>query len=115
MNIFKKAISELKRRFLSVHYRISKKNYQHAFLSYLKFIGVKLDGKPKFFARDVKLDLSNPSLISIGEGSVITSKVTILTHDYSIECGLVAIGKEDPVYESLINKPVTIGKNVFVG
>lgn len=105
----------IEKKFLTVRYLFGTKSYCKGMNKYLKHFGITLDGNPKFVARDVKFDSSDPSKITIGEGSVITSKTTILVHDYSIECGLVAIGKEDPVYESLFIREVKIGKNCFLG
>lgn len=82
---------------------------------YLRFIGCDIEGHVKFFAPDVRIDFYDPSKIHIGAGSVITSGVTILVHDFSIECGLTAIGKCDPEFEQLIVRDVSIGKNCFVG
>ena len=105
----------IEKKFLSLRLLFGTKCYCRGMNKYLKHFGITLNGKPKFVARDVKFDSTKPSEISIGEGSVITSKVTVLVHDYSIECGLVAIGKQDPVYESMFIRPVVIGKNCFIG
>ncbi|MBQ8885438.1 MAG: acyltransferase [Clostridia bacterium] len=115
MNLIRKISLAVQKKMLAVKYAVSAKWYEKASLKYLKKLGVKLDGKPKFVARDVKFDSTDPSKISIGEGTVVTSKVTILVHDYSIECGLVTIGKQDPVYESMFIREVKIGKNCFIG
>ena len=115
MKKFKKIIAAIKRKNLRIKMLFSEKWYVKSSNNYLKYIGCDVQGMVKFIAPDVKLDLSDPSKIHIGDGTVITSKVTILVHDYSVECGLVAIGKQDPVYESLFIKDVYIGNNVFVG
>lgn len=115
MNKFKKICLVLEKKLLGLKYVISEKWYIRSSVKYLRHAGVNLTGKPKFIARDVKFDMTDPSKISIGEGSVITSRVTILCHDYSIECGLVTIGEEDPEYESVFLREVTIGNNCFIG
>ncbi len=115
MSKFKIIRSKLKKKTLTLKLLFSEKWYVKSANKYLKFIGIDLEGKVKWIARDVKLDLSNPSMIHIGNETVITSGVIILVHDYSIECGLVAIGKQDPIYESKFMKPVFIGNNVFIG
>ena len=115
MNKFKKIIACIKKKNLTIKYLISEKWYVNSYNKYLKYIGCNLDGKLKYIARDVKIDYTDPSKIHIGDSTVITSKVTILVHDYSIECGLVTIGKENPIYESLFIKDVYIGKNCFIG
>lgn len=115
MNKLKLIKLALEKRFLSVRYLFGTKSFCKGMYKYLKHFGLNLKGKPKFVARDVKFDSADPAKITIGEGCVITSKVIVLVHDYSIECGLVAIGKQDPVYESMFIKPVVIGKNCFIG
>lgn len=115
MNKLKKIALAVEKKLLGLKYVVSEKWYIRASVKYLRHLGVRLDGTPKFIARDVKLDTTDPTLISIGEGSVVTSRVTILVHDYSIECGLVAIGQEDPEYESRMLRSVKIGRNCFIG
>lgn len=115
MNKLKLIKLAIEKKFLSLRYLFGTKCYCRGMNKYLKHFGVNLTGKPKFVARDVKLDSTDPSKITIGDGCVITSKVTILVHDYSIECGLVAIGKQDPVYEAMFIREVKIGNNCFIG
>ncbi len=115
MNVVKKCIRAMGRKSLAFKSAVSTKWYCKSMNRHLRRFGVNLTGTPKFIARDVKFDSTDPSKISIGEGTVITSKVTVLVHDYSIECGLVAIGKQDPVYESMFLREVKIGDNVFIG
>ncbi|MCC8195496.1 MAG: acyltransferase [Ruminococcus sp.] len=50
----------------------------------------------------------------IGEGSSITSQTIILTHDYSIDYGMIAAGLER-THEFKAVKSVKIGKNTFIG
>ena len=114
MNKLKKIFLTLERALLSIKYVINEKWYIKANEKYLKHMGVCIN-HPKFIARDVKIDSTDPSKITIGKNTVITSKVTLLVHDYSIECGLVAIGKQDPAYESLFIRPIVIGDNCFIG
>lgn len=115
MNKFKKIIATIKKKNLRLKSLVSEKWFVKSSNRYLKYIGVDVNGMVKFIAHDVKLDFTDPSKIHIGDGTVITSKVTILVHDYSIECGLVAINKQDPEYESLFIRDVYIGKNCFIG
>lgn len=86
----------------------------NAIIKYYKNNNVNFIGKPKFIAYHTKLDCTEGK-ITIGDNSVITYGTIILTHDYSIEAGLVAINKQDKEYESKFVKDVTIGKNVFIG
>lgn len=117
MNKFKKIFLAIEKKMLTFKYAVSEKWYVKGVEKYYRHLGVNFDGggRPKFIARDVKIDSTAPQNVYIGEGSVITAKTTILVHDYSIECGLVAIGKEDPVFESIFIREVRIGKNCFIG
>ena len=60
-------------------------------------------------------DLIFPSKIHIGENTVIAKGSIILVHDYSIECGLECIGKNNQDYEVQFLKDVYIGNNCFIG
>lgn len=115
MNKCRKLISVFKLKNARLKQFFSEKWYVRSINNYLKYIGCDLIGKIKFFAYDAKLDLTDPSKIHIGNGTVITSKVLILVHDYSIECGLVSINKQDSTFESLFIKDVRIGNNCFIG
>lgn len=115
MNKAKKVIATIRKRFLRIKSFISTTWYVNSANRYLRFIGCDLKGHVKFIAPDVKIDYFDPSRIHIGAGSVITSGVTILVHDFSIECGLTAIGKNDPEYEQLMVRDVVIGNNCFIG
>ena len=100
---------------LTVSLLFGKKHYMKRIVKILTKAGVIFDGTPKYIDRNAKLDIFGGAKIYIGEGSVITTDVTILTHDYSIDCGLVAINKQDKEREAVFEKDVHIGKNVFVG
>lgn len=51
----------------------------------------------------------------MGEGVTIASMTAILTHDYSVDYGLMAIGEQDPSHEKKIQKDVYIGDQTFIG
>lgn len=91
------------------------KKYMSYVKKYYSLNNVKFDGAgPKFIARDALLDTSGGNIM-IGDGSVVASGSVILTHDYSVEVGLVAIGKEDADFEMVRVGDVSIGKNTFIG
>lgn len=115
MSFFRLIRIQIKRFKLVLKYRLSAKAYDKEMLKYLHFLNVDVKGKPKFIAKDVKFDLTDCSKIHIGKGIVITAGTTLLIHDYSIDCGLIAIGKEDKQYESLMIKDIFIGENCFIG
>lgn len=113
---------KIKRLFLAIyHFRIrlvrfiSNDRYKKISPKYFKKIGVVFTGQPKYINYDVNFDLTKKNMIFIGEGTVITKGCILLTHDYSIECGLVAIEKNNTDYESQFLREIHIGNNVFIG
>ncbi len=94
---------------------ISNEKYRDVSFRYFRDCGVVFQGKPKYINYDVDFDLTAPNLIYVGEGSVIAKGTVLLTHDYSIECGLTAINQTDPEYEMQFLKEIHIGKNCFIG
>ncbi len=89
------------------------KNY----IPFLKSIGVKITGTPRYINYDVKFDSTyNYSLIELNDNCVITGSTIILTHDYSIfhaSIGCNKISKNDPEFRRV--GKVVIGENAFIG
>jgi acetyltransferase-like isoleucine patch superfamily enzyme len=82
----------------------------------LKKLGVKIDGEPIYISATVSFDATDYSLISIGDKTVMSSGVRILTHDFSISRMLYAKGElKDNDPEVSISQKITIGKNCFIG
>lgn len=77
-----------------------------------KIQGVKFDGTPKYIHRNVMLDPLGG--LTIHQNVVISTGVTILTHDYSCTVGLAANG-ERPDSDIALFDSVTIGENSFIG
>lgn len=96
---------------------IAPKSYVRGYTRYLRSLGVRIEGAPKFVAGDAYFDGHDYSLIKLGDGVVISREVMILTHDYSIARALQAIGMagwtgaDTPHHEAA----VTIGGNSFIG
>lgn len=78
----------------------------------LSFVGVKLNGKPRFISTDVRIDSFD--FIEMGERVVISEKVVLLTHDYSYTTALISLD-ELPKTDVSLNKKIIIGSNVFIG
>lgn len=110
-----KILFKLKMKSLTLSMVFGKKHYMKRIVRIYRKAGVVFDGKPKYIDRNAKLDIFGGAKIYIGEGSVITVDTTILTHDYSIDCGLVAVGKQNNEREAVFEKDVHIGKNTFIG
>lgn len=94
---------------------VNNEKYRDVSYRYFKDCGVIFEGKPKYINYDVDFDLTAPGLIHVGEGTVIAKGTVLLTHDYSIECGLTAIDKTDTEYEMQFLKEIHIGRNCFIG
>ena len=91
--------------------------YMRAYTKYLRWIGLKIEGTPKFISSDVYFDGSDYRLISLGDNVVISREVMFLTHDYSITAGLAATGQrlrrgEGELY---VMRPITVGSDCFIG
>lgn len=94
---------------------ISNEKYRDISYNYFKKCGVIFNGKPKYINYDVDFDLTAPGEIFVGENTVIAKQCVLLTHDYSIECGLTAIGKTEPKFEKQFLKEIHIGRDCFIG
>lgn len=88
--------------------------YMNLYTSYLKFLGISVSGCPLYICADLKLDGTNHQSINFGNNIVISSGVQILTHDYSVNKGLISLGIEND-YEIFRLSQVTIDDNAFIG
>ena len=110
-----KIIFKLKKKLLLFHMLFGQKKYMNYLVRLYSKIGVTFEGMPKYIDRSVQLDCFSKGRITIGEGSVIACGTCVLTHDYSIDCGLIAINKNNEENESVFYKDVKKEKNVFIG
>lgn len=94
---------------------LNNEKYRDISYHYFKECGVVFQGKPKYINYDVDFDLTKPNMIFIGENTVIAKGSILLTHDFSIECGLLAIKKNNPNCEVQFLKEIHIGKECFIG
>ena len=114
MNKVKKIFSVIERKCICILNYISPKLYMDIYYEYLKKIGIKMGKvRPNYIDPSAYFDGVDYSLISVGEHSVISKDVLILTHDYSIFRALNLIGKED--IGKRILGPISIGNNCFIG
>ena len=90
---------------------IDSRLYMRFYNALLQRVGVG-GGKPRFIAASVRFDTFN--LISIGERTTISSNTILLTHDYSYTNALIATGQTPPTDVGII-RPITIGRNCFIG
>lgn len=110
--------------FLKVKYsRTSSERY----CSYLRKQGIKIGKNVHFAPKTTNVDVSRPSLVSIGDNCYMNSNFTLLTHDFVSgvfirkyndflpSSGPVAIGSNVRFgVNCTVLKGVTIGNNVFV-
>lgn len=94
--------------------------YMKLYVVFLKRLGYNLTGTPRYISGRVRIDGTDPSLITIGNEVVISSDVRILTHDFSvarIDRALSAMRGETLAIDNERNKVVgiSIGDNSFVG
>ena len=95
--------------------KLRSSQYMKAYNEYLKAAGMDIDGKFKFIHPSVHLDTGYARHIHVGNDCVVSVNSIILAHDYSPECGMIAIGKGDPQNEKKVVRDVYIGHNVFIG
>lgn len=92
----------LQRAYLKILSRLSPQ-------AFYKKVGVTVGRGTRVMGSQYKIFSEEAYLITIGEDCLISSEVTILTHDGSVD----VMRKEYPKAD--IIKPVTIGDNVFIG
>lgn len=92
---------------------VSHRKYMRLLLPLLRGAGLKLTGTPRYIAPTVFMD--DFDKITLGERVVISSHVSLLTHDYSLTTVLIATGQHDGGGDVAIVRPITVGSNVFIG
>ena len=98
------------------------------FVEYLRNCGIKIGEGCKFRPKTTSIDLSRPSLVTIGHNCYMNENFTLLTHDWVSRVfiysgrdfinssGHVKIGNNVSFGQNvMILKGVTIGDNVFIG
>lgn len=112
-------IAMLSRKILKLRLLYAKKtrskSYMKIYNKFLKTCGMDIVGNIKYIHPSVYLDTGYSSKIHIGDNCVISVNSIILAHDFSLECGMSAIGKGDLDNEKKIVSDVYIGENVFIG
>lgn len=114
MKKIKKIFLVITRNVIKLIDYFSPRKYMTLYNLYLKTIGIDISGSPRYIHPSVTFDGKGYSKTHIGNNVVISKNVLLLVHDYSITCGLRAIGKEVE-YESYWLKDIIIKKNVFIG
>ena len=88
------------------------RSYMFYYNKLLRFVGLNLNGTPRFIAKSVKFD--DFKRITLGDRVVVSMNVHFLTHDYSYTTALIAIN-ENPKTDIGIFRNIFVGNNVFIG
>ena len=96
--------------------KLSNKTYKKLYPRYLAWLGVNVSKKfseygDPWISPECRFDAAGYNLITLGDGVTISYGTSILVHDYSIDKALYA--RRDKHGKFL--KPVSIGKNCFIG
>jgi carbonic anhydrase/acetyltransferase-like protein (isoleucine patch superfamily) len=91
---------------------LSPRLYMRLMIPLLRVAGMRFSGAPRYISTGVKFD--DFSMIKLGHRVVISDRVILLTHDYSITTALVALD-EQPDADVAVRKAITVGDNVFIG
>ena len=86
--------------------------YMRALLPLLRRAGVKLDGSPRYISPSAFFD--DFDRVELGDRVIMSSHVSLLTHDYAWTTVLTALGKLEGGDEAIV-RGIRIGRNVFVG
>ena len=78
----------------------------------LRAAGMRLTGEPRYIAPTVFID--DFDKITVGDRVVMSSRVSLLTHDYSLTTVMIAVGKHEGG-DVAMTRPITVGNNVFIG
>lgn len=89
--------------------------YMKWYNNWLKKQGINFHGDAKYIHHTVSFDGVSYPHISIGKDVVISRDTLILVHDFSVEAGMIAIGRCDPVGEAYLLKDIKIGNSCFIG
>lgn len=90
--------------------------FMRLYTPYLRHRGVIVHGKPAFIAPTADLDLGRRGLITLGDRCVISTRVQILTHDFSIDRFIEQqAGDLDDGVEYMLVSGVVIGQKAFIG
>lgn len=90
---------------------VSMNLYMSIIMKAHEVVGVHFSGRPEYIQADAYLDGSGG--LTIGKGAVISTKVIILTHDWSFLKRIKCLPSDN--YNKVAFKAVNIGKNSFIG
>jgi acetyltransferase-like isoleucine patch superfamily enzyme len=117
MGRVRKVLSRIERAYIQKLNLINVKKYMKKYNKWLRKQGVNItdyDGVG-YIDPSAYLDGSDYSRITIGRNVTISKEVIILTHDFSIWNGMIALDRENEKKRYEFLKKVQIGENCFIG
>lgn len=87
--------------------------YMRLFARVMRGRGMNLQGIPRYVSPRCYIDGSDYSLITLGDGVVISSGVRLLTHDFAID--RIERDADEGDTEVVRILPITIGRRCFIG
>lgn len=115
MNKFKKILSVLCRNVICSLDGLNNRVFTDLYMAYLKKNGVRFRGRPNYISSSAYFDGQGLRDIEIGDEVVISREVMLLTHDYSVENALHAVGAGTPDRHLKKDGAILIGDNSFIG
>lgn len=94
---------------------LSDRQYMGALNASLRALGMDIQGEPLYISSSVWFDGTDYGLIRIEHKAVISSHVSILTHDFSLSRARDALANATVVPEIAVVRGVRIGSNSFIG
>lgn len=91
---------------------LSPRAYMSLYSKVLRFVGVKIEGHPRYISRKVRFD--EFSRISLNDRVVISENVTLLTHDYSVTTVMLSQGIKSETDVAFV-ADIVLGRNTFIG
>jgi maltose O-acetyltransferase len=95
--------------------RFNQSAYMHMVVWLLRRANVDVNGFPLWISPTVFFDVGYPHAIAIGDRSVISESVKLLTHDFSLDRVSEERGELAPDEELYRRAPVTVGARAFIG
>lgn len=82
------------------------------YVALLETMGMRCVGVPRYISSRARFD--DIGLVTLCDGAVISERVVLLTHDYSITTGLAAEGRRPPT-DQYCKSSIRVGRNSFIG
>ncbi len=94
---------------------LSQKSYMSQLTRIFRHYGMNIIGEPIYISSQCWIDGTDYSLITIEDKVVISSHVSLLTHDFSISRARDAITQQRCLPEIALIREIHIGENSFIG